>query len=105
MATKKIQRTSRTIGYADCLDPASSYKAFVEWFRYWNLNAKETRIKAQETGQRSTHTEFEGYIQSVSDEQVVLRNYAGDLFVYPQVRQKKGKKSRLVPCYSAPAHL
>ncbi len=66
MASKKIQRTSRTIGYADCLDPASSYKAFVEWFRYWNLNAKETRIKAQETGQRSTHTEFEGYIQSVS---------------------------------------
>ncbi len=45
------------------------------------------------------------YIQSVSDEQVVLRNYAGDLFVYPQVRQKKSKKPRLVPCYSAPAHL
>ncbi len=67
MASKKIQRTSRTIGYADCLDPASSYKAFVEWFRYWNLNAKETRIKAQETGQRSTHTEFEGYIESVGN--------------------------------------
>ena len=66
MASKKIQRTSRTIGYADCLDPASSYKAFVEWFRYWNLNAKETRIKAQEIGQRFTHAEFEGYIQSVS---------------------------------------
>ena len=67
MASKKIQRTSRTIGYADCLDPASSYKAFVEWFRYWNLNAKETRIKAQETGQRSTQTEFEGYIESVGN--------------------------------------
>ncbi len=63
----KIQRTSRTIGYTDCLDPASSYKAFVEWFRYWNLNAKEARIKAQETGQPSTHAEFEGYIQSVSN--------------------------------------
>lgn len=63
--TKKLQRTSRTIGYTDCLDPASSYKSFVEWFRYWNLNAKEARIKAQETGQNSSWTEFEGYIQSV----------------------------------------
>ena len=65
MASKKIQRTSRTIGYADCLDPASSYKAFVEWFRYWSLNAKEARLKAQEIGQHSNETEFDGYIQSV----------------------------------------
>lgn len=64
--TKGIHRTSRTIGYTDCLDPASSYKAFVEWFRYWNLNAKEARIKAQEKGQQSTGSEFDGYIQSVS---------------------------------------
>lgn len=64
--TKGIHRTSRTIGYTDCLDPASSYKAFVEWFRYWNLNAKEARIKAQEKGLQSTGSEFDGYIQSVS---------------------------------------
>lgn len=44
------------------------------------------------------------YIQSKNDEQVVLRNYAGGLFVYPQVRPKKGKKTRVVPCYSASAH-
>ena len=25
---------SRTAGYQDCLNPASSYKSFVEWFRY-----------------------------------------------------------------------
>jgi lysine 2,3-aminomutase len=44
------------------------------------------------------------YIQSMSDDQVVLRNYAGELFVYPQVRQKREKKPRLVPpCYSTPA--
>jgi predicted ATP-binding protein involved in virulence len=59
---KKIERTSRTVGYADCLDPASSYKAFVAWFRYWNLNAKEARIIAQETGRTTTATEFDGYI-------------------------------------------
>lgn len=64
--TKGIHRTSRTIGYTDCLDPASSYKAFVEWFRYWNLNAKDARIKAQEKGQQTTGSEFDGYIQSVS---------------------------------------
>jgi predicted ATP-binding protein involved in virulence len=66
MEKKKILRTSRTIGYTDCLDPASSYKAFVEWFRYWNFNAKEARIKAQEMGRHATRTEFDGYIQSVS---------------------------------------
>lgn len=65
-AGKKIERTSRTIGYTDCLDPASSYKSFVEWFRYWNLNAKDARIKAQESGKATLGTEFEGYIQSVS---------------------------------------
>lgn len=63
---KRIERTSRTVGYADCLDPASSYKAFVAWFRYWNLNAKEARIIAQETGRTTTGTEFDGYIRSVA---------------------------------------
>lgn len=64
--TKRIQRTSRTVGYTDCLDPASSYKSFVEWFRYWSLNATEARIKAHEAGKASTRTEFDDYIQSVS---------------------------------------
>lgn len=63
----KLPRTSRTIGYADCLDPGSSYKSFVAWFRYWNLNAKEAKIKAQEQGKVHASTEFDGYIQSVSD--------------------------------------
>ncbi len=64
--SEKIQRTSRTIGYTDCLDPASKYKAFVDWFRYWNFNAKEARIKAHESGQGPVGSEFDGYIQSVS---------------------------------------
>jgi lysine 2,3-aminomutase len=42
------------------------------------------------------------YLHSVSDEQVVLRNYAGELFVYPQVRPKKERRQRIVPCAAAP---
>lgn len=63
---KSIQRTSRTVGYTDCLDPASSYKSFVQWFRYWSLNAKEAQLKAFETGARIGKTEFDAYIRSVS---------------------------------------
>jgi predicted ATP-binding protein involved in virulence len=64
--TKKIQSTSRTGGYTDCLDPASSYKSFVAWFKYWSFNAKDARIKAQETGRPVISTEFDGLIKSVS---------------------------------------
>ena len=42
------------------------------------------------------------YLHSVSDEQVVLRNYAGDLFVYPQVRTKKEGRQRIAPCAAPP---
>jgi predicted ATP-binding protein involved in virulence len=62
---KKIQRTSRTIGYTDCLDPASSYKSFLEWFRYWNLNAKSSKIKLLEEGKEIQPTEFDRFVQSV----------------------------------------
>ncbi|TLP65297.1 MULTISPECIES: AAA family ATPase [Pseudomonas] len=64
--SKKSQRTSRTVGYTDCLDPASSYKSFVEWFRYWSISSKEARIKAMEQGATSSENEFGRYIQSVS---------------------------------------
>ena len=42
------------------------------------------------------------YLQSITDEQVVLRNYAGELFVYPQVKTKPKRKPRpaVAPCYS-----
>lgn len=42
------------------------------------------------------------YLQSINDEQVVLRNYAGELFVYPQVRQKPKRRPRpsISPCYN-----
>ncbi len=62
----KLQRTSRTIGYADCLDPASSYKSFVEWFRYWSTNAFKDRIIANESGRIYEASEFDHFIASVS---------------------------------------
>ncbi|MGZ4887516.1 MAG: KamA family radical SAM protein, partial [Candidatus Aminicenantales bacterium] len=42
------------------------------------------------------------YLQSINDEQVVLRNYAGELYVYPQVKTKTRRKQRPAnaPCYS-----
>lgn len=59
----KLERTSRTIGYVDCLDPASSYKTFAAWFRYWNLNAKDLQLKEQ--AHTAAYEEFAGYIASV----------------------------------------
>lgn len=64
--SEKISRTSRTVGYTDCLDPASKYKSFFAWFRYWNLNAKVNQVKSLESGKPIETTEFDLYIQSVS---------------------------------------
>lgn len=63
----KLPRTSRTIGYRDCLDPASSYKSFTEWFRYWSTNALKGRIDAAQSGRDYAPTEFDAYIRSVAD--------------------------------------
>ncbi|MDD5034615.1 MAG: AAA family ATPase [Methylococcaceae bacterium] len=62
----KLIRTSRTVGYTDCLDPASSYKSFVDWFRYWTTNALKGKVQAMESGKTYTPTEFDQYIASVS---------------------------------------
>lgn len=63
----KLPRTSRTIGYSDCLDPASSYKSFVAWFRYWSTNALKGQLEASKSGQPYSPTEFDDYIAAVSD--------------------------------------
>jgi len=39
------------------------------------------------------------YIQSISDTQVVMRNYAGELYVYPQTKDKPVQKPAVQPCY------
>lgn len=42
------------------------------------------------------------YVQSISDEKVVLRNYAGEIYVYPQVKTHKKRRPRAqTPCYAA----
>ena len=62
----KLPRTSRTVGYADCLDPASSYKSFVAWLRYWSTNALKEQLEANKANREYQPTEFDHYIQSVS---------------------------------------
>lgn len=64
LTESKLPRTSRTIGYTDCLDPASSYKAFVAWFHYWNFNLKDLQFSGQ--GESPAAAEFAAYIQSVT---------------------------------------
>ncbi|MBU3700294.1 MAG: ATP-binding protein [Candidatus Kapabacteria bacterium] len=75
--TKKIMNTSRTIGYTDCFDPASSYKSFEQWFRYWSLNAATARIKASEQGVAFWESEFDGYIESVASAVNICLRLAG----------------------------
>lgn len=58
-------RTSRTIGYAHCLDPGSSYRTFAEWFRYWSISALEAKLIALQRKQVPEETEFDDYIRSV----------------------------------------
>ena len=57
---------SRTIGYTNCLEPGSSYKSFVAWFKYWSENAFNERYKASESGLLHEPTEFDYFIGSVS---------------------------------------
>ncbi|WP_373974153.1 AAA family ATPase [Chitinibacter sp. SCUT-21] len=63
----KLPKTSRTLGYTDCLDPASSYKSLVEWFRYWNINALNAKLKATQAGLPYIPGEFDAYIASVTN--------------------------------------
>jgi lysine 2,3-aminomutase len=45
------------------------------------------------------------YVQTINDEQVVMRNYAGEIFAYPQPqagpkkKSRKEKRSYIEPCY------
>lgn len=66
LMTGKLPRTSRTIGYTDCLDPASSYKSFADWFRYWSLNALKGRMDAAESGLRYMPSEFDNFVEAVA---------------------------------------
>jgi predicted ATP-binding protein involved in virulence len=62
----KLSSTSRTMGYTDCLDPGSSYKSLVAWFRYWSINALKGQLEANKAGRAYQPTEFDHFIESVS---------------------------------------
>lgn len=64
--SKRLPRRSRTVGYTDCLDSASSYKSFVAWFRYWTSSALEEVSSALMSGTDAQDSEFNGYLRSVS---------------------------------------
>lgn len=62
----KLPKSSRTIGYTDCLDPGSSYRAFAEWFRYWNQSALEAKFAAIKRNEQPVSSEFDEFIASVN---------------------------------------
>ena len=62
----KRPKTSRTIGYTDCLDPGSSYSAFAEWFRYWNQSAMEAKFAELKRNEQPKTSEFDEFIASVN---------------------------------------
>lgn len=51
-ATDKESQKVRTFAYRDCLDPASSYREFEEWFISVYKTAREEQIHALEQGQQ-----------------------------------------------------
>lgn len=61
----KLPRTSRTIGYTDCLDSGSSYKSFAAWFGYWSTNAFKDQLEASKAGRHYEPTEFDHFLDSV----------------------------------------
>lgn len=56
---------SRLAGYADCLDPASTYKAMVENLAHWSENALTEKLAAWERGIDYQPGEFDSYLASV----------------------------------------
>lgn len=102
LTSAKLPHTSRTVGYTDCLDPASSYKSLVAWFRYWTTNALKEQLASSKAGVPYVEGEFDDYIASVGgavntclksvgwknvsyslakDEMVIQRPDAGELAV------------------------
>ena len=59
---------SRTAGYQDCLDPASSYNYFMEWFRYVARADSDLRNRERENagnGNGDTETPYSSLIAAV----------------------------------------
>jgi predicted ATP-binding protein involved in virulence len=66
LTQSKLSKTSRTIGYTNCLESGSGYKTFAEWFRYWNISASEKRYEALKNQTTPISSEFDDFIESIS---------------------------------------
>lgn len=78
LTNKKLQRTSRTIGYSDCLNPASDYKMMSNWFRYWSLSdLSEVMEQSDTTFLQGRPTEFRQMMASVASAVDVCLRPAG----------------------------
>lgn len=60
-----LGNTSRTIGYTDCLNPASSYKKFLVWFKNWKYCAFQESIDTNKRGELNQRSEFDDYLDSI----------------------------------------
>jgi len=69
--TRKLHESyfhDRTAGYLDCLDPASSYKYFDDWFRYAARvvgEARMRRLEGVEQGALVAESSYVGLIQAI----------------------------------------
>lgn len=59
---RKIQASSRSVGYIDCLNSASSYKQLADWLRVWYLARRE----AKDRDNLPAIDELSEYIDSVA---------------------------------------
>jgi lysine 2,3-aminomutase len=94
---------------ADCVKGTSHFRTTVEKgieimqaLRGWTSGMAVPYYVIDAPGGGGKVPILPNYLHSASDEQVVLRNYAGELFIYPQVRPKKERRQRTVPCAAAP---
>ncbi len=56
---------SRTYGYLNCLDEASSYKYFSQWFKWLFESHREEQIRALEAGVELGETKQQPYIRAI----------------------------------------
>ena len=66
LTESRTDRTSRMIGYADCLNPGSSFRTFADWFKYWSESKWRPKMEAMRLGKVAADTEFDQWIASVN---------------------------------------
>jgi lysine 2,3-aminomutase len=94
---------------ADCVKGTAHFRTTVEKgleimqaLRGWTSGLAVPQYVIDAPGGGGKIPILPNYLQSLGDEQVVLRNYAGELFVYPQAGRKNRRRQRTVPSLAAP---